>query len=333
MHGRLIVVNKALRVNSAAGVTINTIQPANTYRTTVYVPAGYRAPGGVGKIGNKVGKVTVFATRSDGTHVTMTGTLTAADPARYTGFANPVKKDFANCTSRSTHTGVWLATAKQTGGAASVSFPVYVDSTATADPQDAPWASYELQWCAFAAPNLHLTVDAVDLSLVRMLVNPARRGMYFWRAVYEPLASSGKSIAADRGVSVTSAVPLSPQVTAVPTRAPGSRVVTVAGKVTAAGQPLGNVRVQVFVGHQKRIRLNRANAVVRTKADGTYTATLRVSPGTHWLRAKAETSYRDITQGGGCAQKPGTPKLASNGCVDATLAPFIVLSKPVKQLA
>jgi hypothetical protein len=332
-QGRLIVVAKQTNVGANGGVTIHAIQAPNTYRTTVYVPEGYRAPGGLGKVGNQVGTVTLFAQEADGSRVTMTGTLTAADPARYVGVDNPFKQDFAACAGGSgEHSAVWVVDAQQTGGAATARFPIFVDDTATTDTNDAPWATYRLRWCATASANVNLPVTTVALSLVKMFVNPQSRGMYLWRAVYDPTTSDGKTIASDDSVSVASAVPISAQVSARSTRL-GAHIVRISGHVLAGTHPLAGVRVQVFVGRQQRVALNRPAATTRTRADGTYSVTVRVARGVHWLRAKASTPYLDITPGGGCAQEAGVPQLAGRGCVDATLAPFVVVSKPVLRLA
>jgi hypothetical protein len=69
---------------------------------------------------------------------------------------------------------------------------------------------------------------------------------------------------------------------------------------------------------------------VRTKADGSYRVTLHLGRGTWYARAKASTPYLDITAAG-CADAD-SDKLAAKGCVDETLAPFIVQSKPLKQI-
>jgi hypothetical protein len=70
---------------------------------------------------------------------------------------------------------------------------------------------------------------------------------------------------------------------------------------------------------------------VRTKADGSYRVTLRLAQGLWYARAKASTPYQDITPGGGCTTADPN-HLAAKGCVDATLAPFIVTSKPLKSV-
>ena len=70
---------------------------------------------------------------------------------------------------------------------------------------------------------------------------------------------------------------------------------------------------------------------MRTKADGSYRVTLRLASGLWYARAKASTPYQDITAGGGCTSADPN-HLAGKGCVDATLAPFIVTSKPLKSV-
>ena len=121
--GRLIVVNPATHVGSNGNTTIQAIQADNTYRTTVYVPAGYRAPGGLGAPNAKVGKATVFLKQPDGSRVSLNGTLTAVDPSQYTT---------GTCAAASgAHAAVWLLKAQQANGSASTQFPIYVDDSTT----------------------------------------------------------------------------------------------------------------------------------------------------------------------------------------------------------
>jgi hypothetical protein len=102
--------------------------------------------------------------------------------------------------------------------------------------------------------------------------------------------------------------------------------------VTAVSHPLGNIKVQLFVGHSRKLALDRPRVTVRTKANGTYRVTLRLAgKGAWYARAKASTPYQDITAGGGCSSVKDT--LAAKTCVDATLAPFIVLTKPLLRVA
>ena len=320
--GRLVVINPATHVGSNGNTTIDAIQPDNTYRTTVYVPAGYRAPGGLGAPNAKVGKATVFVRQPDGSRTTLNGTLTSVDPSQYTT---------GTCAAASgAHAAVWLLKAQQANGSAATQFPIYVDDPTTL--KVAPYFSYSMQFCAGATG---LNVSEVDFGLVRMFVNPAARGMYLWRAAYDPATSDGKSIEANQSVSVASAVPIAAQVTVASERPVGKAGwVTVSGFVTAARHALGHVKVQVFAGHQRRLALNRPRATVRTKADGTYRVTLHLTgKGAWYLRAKASTPYQDITAGGGCSVTPGAvPDIATKGCRDATLAPFTVVSSPVKSL-
>ena len=198
--------------------------------------------------------------------MSLNGTLTAVDQAQY---AN------GTCaTGKGLHAAVWLLKAQQSNGSASVQFPIYVDDQTTTT-QDKAFFSYTMQFCAGSAGQ---NVIEVDLGLVRMFVNPAARGIYLWRAAYEPATSDGKSVQADQSVSVASAVPIDAQVTVASrriARKPGWRMLS--GVVTAGNHALGNVKVQLFVGHQRRLALNRPRVTVRTKADGTYSVALRLT--------------------------------------------------------
>ena len=320
VNGRLIVSNPANNVGTNANTTISAILAPSTYRTTIYVPAGYRAPGGLGAVGNNVGKAQVFVKQADGSRVTMNGQLSVLNPAQVAQ---------TSCSSVSgTHAAVWALKANQTKGNGTVSFNVYVDTPDT-NPNMPASAAYTLQFCT---GGLSMNIVEVDLDLVRMFVNPQARGVYIWRAVYDPASADGKSALASSSTLAASAVPISTQVSLKVNRVVGhAHWVTLTGAVTAARTALGHVKVQVFVGKSKTLALNRPKATVRTAADGTFRVTLRLSKGTWYVRAKASTPYLDITPGGGC-KSADVDNLSAKGCVDATLAPFVVVSNPLLRL-
>jgi len=319
-NGRLIVSNPASNVGTNANTTISAILGPSTYRTTIYVPAGYRAPGGLGAVGNNVGKAQVFVKQADGSRATLNGQLSVL---------NPTQVAQTTCSSVSgTHAAVWALKANQTKGTGTVSFNVYVDTPDTNRNMPAS-AAYTLQFCT---GGLGMNIAEVDLDLVRMFVNPQARGMYMWRAVYDPAAADGKSALASGSTLAAAAVPISTQVSLKVNRVKAHpHWVTLTGTVLAARAPLGHVKVQVFVGRSKLLALNRAKATVRTTAAGSFRVTLRLTKGTWYLRAKASTPYLDITPGGGC-KSADTDSLSAKGCVDATLAPFVVVSNPLLKL-
>jgi hypothetical protein len=319
-NGRLIVSSPVTNVGASSSIHLAAMLAPGTYRTTIYVPAGYRAPGDVGTIGNNVGTAQVYVTQADGSRVTLNGPISVVNASQYPD---------TGCTAVSgTHHEVWVVQAKQANGTATATFPIFVD-TQQSDPKMPASASYTLQYCTGA---LGMNVDEVDLDLVKMFVNPAARGMYTWRAVYDPAAADGKTILSSNSVLTASAVPVNAQVAmkASPVRN-HPHWVTITGFVSAANAELGNVNVQVFVGRSSRLALRRPKATVRTKADGSYRVTLRLAKGLWFARAKASTPFRDITAGGGCTSAD-PDNLAAKGCVDATLAPFIVTSKPLKSI-
>jgi hypothetical protein len=319
-NGRLIVSNPDLNVGANGAIHLTAIPAPNTFRTTIYVPAGYRAPGGLGAVGNDVGKAQVFATQADGSRITLNGQLSVVPPAT---------APQTQCESSSKHAAVWMLKANQVNGTGTISFPIYVDTTSTS-PNVPVEASYALQFCA---ADRGVNVTEVDLDLVKMFVNPDARGMYLWRAVYDPAQGSGTSVASAQSVGVVAAVPVDAQVTMHATKVRSKKgLYTFTGSVTAVSHALGNVKVQLFVGHSRKLALDRPRATVRTKANGTYRVTLRLAgKGAWYARAKASTPYQDITAGGGCSSVKDT--LAAKTCVDATLAPFIVLTKPLLRVA
>ncbi len=316
--GRLIVANPATNVGRAGNTSIIAIQAPSTYRTTVYVPAGYRAAGGLGAVGNNVGKAQIFLKQADGSRITLSGQLSVV---------NRTQMPNTSCSSvAGTHAAVWVLKANQTTGNATATFPIYVDTHQT-NPSMPASAAYTLQWCSGATD---LNVSEVDLDLVRMFVNPSARGMYIWRAVYDAASNDGKTVLAGSSVGVAAAVPIKAQVTMTVTKVAGNpRRVTFAGVVTVVNKPLGGVKVQLFVGHQRKLALNRPRVTVRTRADGSYRVTMRLGAGAWYARARASTPYQDITSGGGC--KAFADNLAAKGCVDATLAPFTVVN-PLKRI-
>lgn len=319
-NGRLVVSAPVTNVGASSSIHVASILAPGTYRTTLYVPAGYRAPGDVGTIGNNVGTAHVYETQADGSRVTLNGAISVVNASQYPD---------TGCTAASgTHHEVWVVQAKQSNGTATATFPVFVD-TPQSNPNMPVTASYMLQYCT---GGLGMNITEVDLDLVKMFVNPSARGMYMWRAVYDPAAADGKTILSSNSVLAASAVPVNAQVSMkinpVRNRA---HWVTISGFVSAAKAQLGHVKVQVFVGRSSRLALRRPKATVRTKADGSYRVTLRLAKGLWFARAKASTPYQDITAGGGCTTADPN-HLAAKGCVDATLAPFIVTSKPLKSI-
>jgi hypothetical protein len=190
-------------------------------------------------------------------------------------------------------------------------------------------AAYTLQYCT---GGFGLNITEVDLDLVRMFVNPSARGMYTWRAVYAPAAADGKTILSSDSVLAASSVPVSALVSMKVNRVRNHpRWITLTGHVLAGRTALPHVKVQVYVGHSSRLALRVPKATVRTKADGSYRVTLRLGKGLWFARARASTPYQDVTAGGGCTSADPN-QLAAKGCVDATLAPFIVVSKPLKSI-
>jgi hypothetical protein len=315
-QGRLVVSSPVTNVGAASSVHLTSILAPNTYRTTVYVPAGYRAPGGVGTVGENVGKAHVFVRTGDGSRLTLNGQLSVANPSQYPQ---------TGCSAvAGTHRAVWVLKATQTQGTATVTFPIFVDRQSPSLKLPASVA-YRLQYCT---GGLGVDIAEVDLDLVRMFVNPAARGMYMWRTVYEP-SSDGASVDSGQSRLAASAVPVGTQVSLTSqhvTSRPGS--VTLSGAVLVAKKPLGGVRVHLYVGRSPRLALRFPKATVRTKADGTYRVTVRLGKGTWYARAKATSPYLDITPGGGCTTAD-RDHLSTKGCVDATLSPFIVQSKPL----
>jgi hypothetical protein len=319
-NGRLIVSNPLTNVDANSSIHLASILAPNTYRTTIYVPAGYRAPGGVGAVGNDVGKAHVFVTQADGSRVTLNGQLSVVPASQYPD---------TGCTALSgKHAAVWVLKANQSNGTGTVTFPIFVDDQQT-NPKLPASASYTLQYCT---GGLGQNITEVDLDLVKMFVNPAARGMYVWRAVYDPTAPDGKSILASSSTLAAATVPVNVQV-AMKVNAVRNHPhwITLTGYVTAGQTTLANTKVQVYVGHSSRLALNRPKATVRTKADGSYRVTLRLARGLWFARAKASSPYQVTTANGGCTGAD-TDNLSAKGCTDATLAPFIVTSKPLKSI-
>jgi hypothetical protein len=313
-NGRLIVSNPTLNVGTNGAIHVVSIPAPNTVRTTIYVPAGYRAPGGLGAVGNNVGKAQVFATQPDGSRITLNGQLSVM---------NKTEMPQTQCeSSTATHAAVWMLKANQTNGTGTITFPVYVDTTAT-NPAVPATAAYTLQYCA---AGLGVNVTQVDFDFVRMFVNPDARGMYLWRAVYEPSTTSGTNTAESQSVGVVAAVPVAPQVTMHVTKLQHGWY-ALSGTVTVVNHPLGNVKVQLFIGHSNRLALSRPRKTLRTKINGHFVAAVKLGKGPWYARAKASTPYQDITAGGGC--KTVSDTLAAKPCVDATLSPFIVVSNPL----
>lgn len=318
--GRLIVSNPATNVGAAASTTLTSIQAPNTFRTTIYVPAGYRAGGGLGQVGNNVGKAQVYAKQADGSRITLNGQISVVP--------NTTTANTACESNTGTHAAVWMLKATQTKGNATIQFPIYVDSQTT-DSNLPPSAAYMLQYCS---GGRGLNVSEVDLDLVKMFANPQARGMYTWRAVYEP-STDGKTIESSQSVGVAADVPINTQVTMKAIHVRNKpHWMTFTGFVSVVNHPLAGVKVQLFIGHDRHLNLTRPKAIVRTGAQGNYRVTLKLPGNRAWYaRAKATSPYKDITAGGGCASVKDN--LATTNCADATLSSFIVVSNPLLRVS
>jgi hypothetical protein len=251
--------------------------------------------------------------------VTLNGQLSVVNASQYPD---------TGCTGTAKHHEVWVLKANQTGGTGTVTFPIFVDTPDSAPSMPAT-ASYTMQYCT---GGLGVNVSEVDLDLVKMFVNPETRGMYVWRAVYAPASSTGETADTTKSTLAAAAVPVNAQVTMKANAVRNHpHWITITGSVTAARAPLGHVKVQVYVGRSSRLALNRPKATVRTAADGSYRVTLRLTRGLWFARVKASTPFQDVTPGGGCTGAD-PDKLSAKGCTDATLAPFVITSTPLKSI-
>jgi hypothetical protein len=315
---RLWVVNPSNHVGGLAPTSILIRQDAGTARATVFVPAGYRLPVRLNqRIGRAFGTADVIVAQADGSKLTLSGSVRGAVPQSY---AN------STCAAdKAQHDAVWLIDAKQVRGTASATIPVFVDHVVGGD--EAQFGSYKLQVCAASAANMSVT--GVNLRLRSTFLNPLTRGYYVWRAVFDPTAPDGKTIASADSVSARALVPLNVQLSVTPKRVAGKRWVTFTGSLLGAQEPLGNVRVRFYAQHSARINLaRRPAATVRTKADGTYRVTLRLGRGPWFVRAQAAAPTRDATATG--CSLAGEPTAGAKGCVSATMTPFTVRTRVVR---
>ena len=219
---KLWVVSPSSRVGAVAPVSIITRQDAKTGRTTVFVPSGYRVPGGLNqRIGADFGTADVLVREADGSTTSLNGTVSGVAPQTY---AN------STCaTDKAQHDAVWVVRAQRASGGTAVTLTVFVDHVVGG--ADAKFGAYKLQFCGSAAS---LDVAGVDLKLTDVFVNPGSRGWYIWRARFDPVAADSKTIDAAASTSARAVVPLNVQLAMTPKRVSGKRWVTFTGKPTAA---------------------------------------------------------------------------------------------------
>jgi hypothetical protein len=114
-----------------------------------------------------------------------TGWVVGADPA---GYVNDHCADFAE-----SHLAVWLMVLRQTDGLARTEIPIFVDA--------APSGRTELTWCASA--DADMTVTSVAVRFDNAFVSPYVAGGYAWRASFDNVDASSRSVL---GASTDSAV-------------------------------------------------------------------------------------------------------------------------------
>jgi hypothetical protein len=313
---KLWVVSPTSRVGAAAPVSVITRQDAKNGRTTVFVPSGYRIPGGLNqRMRAGFGTADLLVREADGSTTSLDGTVSGVAPQTFA--------DNACASDKAQHDAVWVVRAQRASDGAAVKLPVFVDHIVGG--ADAKFGDYKLQFCAGSATGLD--VAGVDLKLTDVFVNPGSRGWYIWRARFDPLAADSKTIDPAASTSAHAVVPLNVQLTMTPKRVSGKHWVMFTGKLTAAQVAMGTVQVRVYAGRSARLRLDRPVATVRTNGQGVFRALFRLGKGTWYARGVATSPTRDITASGCAGPAAAEPVAGAQGCVSASLTPFSTSSR------
>jgi len=241
---------------------------APTAKIAVYVPAGFNldlsgTPGT--KIGDASGEV--LAKALGGTKVSLTGTLTVDDPAKYTADAAALACD-AN-----PHAAVWLLTLS--GSGQSLGIPVFVDRTTGAD---AALGGFVLEAC-LASPDLPADqggapfgaqLISVSLETTGVVVN-AQSGSPVWKGFITPYTAGTGTVDPTGVVEVRCIEPLPHTITKLKAvYSKKTKKVTVTGVLMAGGKPRPDVHVRFAAGASLNPNALKPWAVATTNAAGAF---------------------------------------------------------------
>ena len=252
--------------------------------------------------GAQIGTVTgrVQAADLGGAIVPVEGTVTVANAAQAAGASAAA----AGCLGTTTHQAVWLMNLSAGGQSLPAPVPVFVDRTTGAEQAI---GSLKLQIClppGDLPPNtpgratLGIKLVEASLTLRGVFQTPATAGAYRWTGVFTPYTPRTGRANALGTVESQSVVRTPARLTLT-----GRRVVQrigrtrrtrtlarLSGTLRAGGEAVEGAQVDIMVG-------NRRVARVRTGANGTFRATVRLTR-TTTFRARATAAA--TSEAGGC---------------------------------
>lgn len=249
---------------------------AATAKVTVYAPKGYTAALSQ-SAGTQIGLAVSFFSESGATKE-LDGKVTADDPSKYAD--DPA----AQACASGPHAAVWTFSLGAGADAQQVHF--FVDpATGT----DASFASYVIQGC-FASPDVPANAGGAPaaakflgllVDLPKVFSNPSDRGAYTWRALVMPYVAGTSTPSPGGTVEVHSVVAL-PQTLTLTARYDAKRHrVVLSGRLLAAGTARAGANVHLYSGPSAKGELS-AFATVKTRSDGTFTATKSISRTTYF---------------------------------------------------
>jgi hypothetical protein len=261
--------------------------PIAPISVSVYLPAGYgvatdRPPGTV------VGAARVLR---DDRREEASATLVSGDPVGHV----------TDACAPGTHAAVWTASLTVAGVA--LPLTVFVDATAG---DEAARGAFKLVYCLPAPSDTTPRIVDIELDLHNALTNPAAGGLFTWRALVTPLEGAA--------FEVRSLVALPQLVTLRATYAARAGQLALTGRVVANGTPRSRINVHLDVAARPDFS-GYTEAIVRTRADGSYVLVRRISPGKRkqelYLLAYVNFYVGDCTG----------PPLLAGGCAEQSIAP------------
>jgi hypothetical protein len=278
--------------------------PSVASRVDLSIPAGYHLDLG-GAPGQTVGFMNATVTTA-GTFTDSSpefAPLVVDDPAVYT--ADPA----AQACAPGQHTALWRASLSVFGNAIPLS--IVVDSTTSA-----AGTSYVLRYCPFVAPSSvfprGLDISDVGVFFTNRSTAPTSPGSYEWSGIVTPTASGSFGPDPSNAFELRALVPIPDKLTLHAARVPKSTTaVRLSGVLALQGAPAGTV-VSIDGGASPNTLfpgLGSVHATTKTKADGTFSLSVRVT-GTTYFTARVDG------RSGGCVGASTAPA----GCRNETLA-------------
>jgi hypothetical protein len=319
---RLAVSHKVVAKAGPHPTTIHVSVPQSddpTAALQIFAPAGYTftAPAPGTTLGAASGAV--YA-RDTGLTLPLAGTVTAADPAQYTGPPN-------NQCSPGTHFAVWLLSLSVAGQ--TIAIPIYVDPTSG---NDTVLGAYKIRAC-FTAPDTppgsanHAPLGAqlldANFTIDSAISLPSASGRYAWRALFTPYTPGAGVPNAAGTVEARSFLGLPGTISLGAKYLAKTNTYKLTGAVRSGPTVVQNATVAIYRGRTTKVAKVSST---KTNARGTFSTAGHLSPRkTTYFQARVTVAEQDYAEG--CTANVQTYPVP---CASATLGGFSAVSQLIR---